>query len=140
MSAGERLRNGSFNCGRQSDPRADTRRLNADDGDGGWQVSQQARGGKQFQRVAPMGGDGVMGGDTVPLKHVDGSGWRPQCDGIKDDQGAAIREVREECKPLGSAVEIFSGSTLGGKILQQAQTEAIIAEQQVAEPKHQDVS
>ena len=136
----ESFRNSSFNFGRQSDACADSGGFNTDNGDGGRQIAEQTCGGKQFQRVTSMGGDRVMGRSSFTLEHVDGARWGPQCYGIKDNQGTAIREVREKGKSLCSAIKKFGGGTLGGKILQQAQAEAIVAEQQVAKPKHQDVS
>jgi hypothetical protein len=87
-----------------------------------------------------MGGDRVMGRNGFTLEHVDGARWSPQCNGIKDNQGAAVREVRKQGQPLGSAIQELGARALGGKFPQQAQAEAIIAEQQIPKSEHQDVS
>jgi hypothetical protein len=135
MRPEESFRNGGFDCGRQPDASADAGRLDADDSDEGRQVAKEACGSEQFQRVASMGSDRAMSGEGIALEPVDGAGWRPQRDGIEDDQGAAAGEVREKGKSPGAAIEELSGRTLGGESLQQAQAEGIIAEEQVTEPE-----
>lgn len=135
---------GSGDGGGESEAGGDAFGFDTDNREAGWEITSKGgdgeeRGGVAFMRAAAGGGAGFVPGEI--LDDDDGARGLAGGEGVKNHDGLALGEQREQAKADGAAIDEIDVIVVGpglAEMIDEGGAEAVVLEQHVAEAKDED--